>query len=153
MSSSKKYKYETATEIQQTDTENFNNRFRKNADYFSTGPSTSAAATKGRTALGQQNTNNKNNNNTMQRSSSNSSITTNNTSNSNNQFTQSGGGAGNGSDANGERRSNFSMLEASNVNEHRSSITTSSHFNKMGTQNATKPGDVKKIVIKNFKGN
>ncbi|KAI9579580.1 cullin-4A isoform X1 [Glossina fuscipes] len=151
MSSSKKYKYETATEIQQTDTENFNNRFRKNADYFSTGPSTSAAATKGRTALGQQNTNNKNNNNTMQRSSSNSSITTNNTSNSNNQFTQSGGGAGNGSDANGERRSNFSMLEASNVNEHRSSITTSSHFNKMGTQNATKPGDVKKIVIKNFK--
>uniref|UniRef100_A0A1A9Z5I4 Cullin-4A n=1 Tax=Glossina pallidipes TaxID=7398 RepID=A0A1A9Z5I4_GLOPL len=150
MSSSKKYKYETATEIQQTDTENFNNRFRKNADYFSTGPSTSAAATKGRTALGQQNTNNKNNNNTMQRSSSNSSITTNNTSNSNNQFTQSGG-AGNGSDANGERRSNFSMLEASNVNEHRSSITTSSHFNKMGTQNATKPGDVKKIVIKNFK--
>ncbi|KAL9914907.1 cullin 4 isoform 2-T5 [Glossina fuscipes fuscipes] len=123
----------------------------KNADYFSTGPSTSAAATKGRTALGQQNTNNKNNNNTMQRSSSNSSITTNNTSNSNNQFTQSGGGAGNGSDANGERRSNFSMLEASNVNEHRSSITTSSHFNKMGTQNATKPGDVKKIVIKNFK--
>uniref|UniRef100_A0A1A9V8H1 Cullin-4A n=1 Tax=Glossina austeni TaxID=7395 RepID=A0A1A9V8H1_GLOAU len=151
MSSSKKYKYETATEIQQTDTENFNNRFRKNADYFSTGPSTSAAATKGRTALGQQNTNNKNNNNTMQRSSSNSSITTNNTSNSNNQFTQSGGAAGNGSDANGERRSNFSMLETSNVNEHRSSITTSSHFNKMGTQNATKPGDVKKIVIKNFK--
>uniref|UniRef100_A0A1A9WMP9 Cullin-4A n=1 Tax=Glossina brevipalpis TaxID=37001 RepID=A0A1A9WMP9_9MUSC len=149
MSASKKYKYETATEIQQTDTENFNNRFRKNADYFSAGPSTSAAATKGRTALGQQNTNN-NNNNTMQRSSSNSSITANNTTNSNNQFTQSGG-AGNGSDANGERRSNFSMLEASNVSEHRSSITTSSHFNKMGSQNATKPGDVKKIVIKNFK--
>lgn len=134
MSASKKYKTsETATEIlHQQDTENINNRFRKSADFF--GPSTSAAAAAqsnpasgARIALGQQNTN------AMQRSGSNNNL-------------NSGG-------TNVERRANFSMLDTTtNLNDHRSSTTTSAFFNKMGANNASKPGDVKKIVIKNFKG-
>ncbi|XP_065367431.1 cullin-4A [Calliphora vicina] len=140
MSASKKYKSsETATEIlHQQDTENINNRFRKSADFF--GPSTSAAAAAqsnsasgvgGRIALGQQNTN------AMQRSGSNNNL-------------NSGGPGGIGT--NGERRANFSMLDTTaHLNDHRSSTTTSAFFNKMGTNNASKPGDVKKIVIKNFK--
>lgn len=150
MSASKKYKTsETATELlHQQDTENINNntnnRFRKSADFF--GPSTSAAAAAqsnqqlvqpnsglgGRIALGQQNIN------AMQRSGSNSNLNS-----------TSGGGGG----TNGERRANFSMLDTTaHLNDHRSSTTTSAFFNKMGTNNASKPGDVKKIVIKNFKG-
>lgn len=149
MSASKKYKTsETATELlHQQDTENINNntnnRFRKSADFF--GPSTSAAAAAqsnqqlvqpnsglgGRIALGQQNIN------AMQRSGSNSNLNS----------TSGGGGT------NGERRANFSMLDTTaHLNDHRSSTTTSAFFNKMGTNNASKPGDVKKIVIKNFKG-
>lgn len=65
--------------------------------------------------------------------------------------------------ANGERIPNFSKLDVNaHLREHRSSTTTSGYFNKMtntiggvtGCGNASnKPGDVKKIVIKNFKGN
>ncbi|XP_037953327.1 cullin-4A [Teleopsis dalmanni] len=51
---------------------------------------------------------------------------------------------------NGERRANFSMLETVQLGDQRST-TTSTYFNKLGSNNATKPGDVKKIVIKNFK--
>lgn len=141
MSASKKYKSETATEIlHQQDTENIGNCFRKSSDLF--GPSTSAAAAAasvsgggGRVALGQQNTN-------MQRSGSNTNVNS-----GNNGATSAALGT------NGERRANFSMLDATaHINDHRSATTTSAYFNKMGTNNATKPGDVKKIVIKNFKG-
>ncbi|XP_073810981.1 cullin 4 [Musca autumnalis] len=134
MSASKKYKSEIATEIlHQQDTENINNCFRKATDLF--GPSTSAAAAasssvgiSGRIALGQS-TN-------MQRSGSNTNINSSNN-----------GGIG----TNGERRANFSMLDTAHLNDHRSSTTTSAYFNKLGANNTSKPGDVKKIVIKNFK--
>ena len=165
MSASKKYKSsETATEIiHQQDTENINsNRFRKSADYF--GPSTSAAAAAaaaaaqtnqsgvgGRIALGQQNINNTNPN-AMQRSGSNTNLNSNYT-HSAGSGVGNGNGGGAGIGTNGERRANFSMLETTgHMNDHRSSTTTSAFFNKMGTNNASKPGDVKKIVIKNFKG-
>lgn len=137
MSASKKYKSEIATEIlHQQDTENINNCFRKATDLF--GPSTSAAAAaaasssssvSGRIALGQS-TN-------MQRSGNSSNVNSSNN-----------GAIG----TNGERRANFSMLDAAHINDHRSSTTTSAYFNKLGAHNTTKPGDVKKIVIKNFKG-
>ncbi|XP_005176013.1 cullin-4A [Musca domestica] len=136
MSASKKYKSEIATEIlHQQDTENINNCFRKATDLF--GPSTSAAAAaaassspsvSGRIALGQS-TN-------MQRSGNSSNVNSSNN-----------GAIG----TNGERRANFSMLDAAHINDHRSSTTTSAYFNKLGAHNTTKPGDVKKIVIKNFK--
>lgn len=83
----------------------------------------------GRIALGQ--------NINMQRSGSNSNINSGNN-----------GAVG----TNGERRANFSMLDATHITDHRSSTTTSAYFNKMGANNTSKPGDVKKIVIKNFKG-
>lgn len=64
--------------------------------------------------------------------------------------------------SNGERVPNFSKLDMSmHMGEHRSTTTTSGYFNKMNSTiggvtcslNASnKPGDVKKIVIKNFKG-
>lgn len=160
MSASKKYKSETATEVhRQQDTENLNaNRFRKSADYFAGsngGPSTSAAAASitavsaagGRIALIQQNTNSlatPTTTTTMQRTGSNTNL-----SNNNNSLCSSTGSA-NG----GERLANFSMLDSvSHINDHRSSTTTSAYFNNVGNNNASKPGDVKKIVIKNFKGN
>lgn len=157
MSASKKYKSsETATEIiHQQDSENINsNRFRKSADYF--GPSTSAAAAAaaqtnqsgvgGRIALGQQNIN------AMQRSGSSTNMNSNYTNPSGSSVGNGNGGATN-IGTNGERRANFSMLDTTgHMNDHRSSTTTSAFFNKMGTNNASKPGDVKKIVIKNFKG-
>lgn len=164
MSASKKHKSsETATDIlhPQQDTENINNtnnRFRKTADFF--GPSTSSAAAAaqsnpagsgaGRTALGQQNTNSSTSTGaTMQRSGSNTNVNSySNTAGGGND----GGGSG-GIGTNGERRANFSMLDTTaHLNDHRSSTTTSAFFNKMGANNASKPGDVKKIVIKNFKG-
>lgn len=64
--------------------------------------------------------------------------------------------------SNGERLPNFSKLDVNaHHSEHRSSTITSSYFNKMNSSmggvttsinNSNKPGDVKKIVIKNFKG-
>ncbi|XP_055919720.1 cullin-4A [Eupeodes corollae] len=48
--------------------------------------------------------------------------------------------------ANGERRPNFSMLNNAQVTENRSTF-----LNKASINNMSKPGDVKKIVIKNFK--
>ncbi|XP_017839867.1 cullin-4A [Drosophila busckii] len=54
---------------------------------------------------------------------------------------------------NGERLPNFSKIggAAHHGNEIRSTPTTSNLLNRMGAIHNTKPGDVKKIVIKNFK--
>ena len=129
MSAAKKYKLEL-----QADTENnLNNRLKRNEiNFFS--PSTSTGLTSGgaaqRSALGQN-------------MNSQSQLP----------FGNGSGGGGGGSSGDGDRRANFSMLDNSHLNEHRSSTTTSAYFNKMGVQNASKPGDVKKLVIKNFKGN
>jgi len=53
---------------------------------------------------------------------------------------------------NGERLPNFSKLGAHHGNDIRAASTTSNLLNRMGAIHNTKPGDVKKIVIKNFKG-
>ncbi|KAH8371223.1 hypothetical protein KR093_006682 [Drosophila rubida] len=55
------------------------------------------------------------------------------------------------STTNGERLPNFSKLGAHHGNDMRSASTTSNLLNRMGAIHNTKPGDVKKIVIKNFK--
>lgn len=53
---------------------------------------------------------------------------------------------------NGERLPNFSKLGSHHGSDIRSASTTSNLLNRMGAIHNTKPGDVKKIVIKNFKG-
>lgn len=53
---------------------------------------------------------------------------------------------------NGERLPNFSKLGPHHGSDIRSASTTSNLLNRMGAIHNTKPGDVKKIVIKNFKG-
>ncbi|XP_034111522.1 cullin-4A [Drosophila nasuta] len=55
------------------------------------------------------------------------------------------------STTNGERLPNFSKLGAHHGNDIRAASTTSNLLNRMGAIHNTKPGDVKKIVIKNFK--
>lgn len=52
---------------------------------------------------------------------------------------------------NGERLPNFSKL-GGHHGEIRTASTTSNLLNRMGAIHNSKPGDVKKIVIKNFKG-
>lgn len=120
------------TNDQLQDTENYtSNRLRKQGDSHFYSPSTSA-----RCALGQ---------NLNQPSATSTSQLPFNMNNSNSNY-------GIGNNTNGERRANFSMLDGGHMNDHRSATTTSAYFNKMGANNASKPGDVKKIVIKNFKG-
>ncbi|XP_028894290.2 cullin-4A [Zeugodacus cucurbitae] len=130
MSAAKKYKpLDTSDQLQ--DTENYtNNRLRKQGDSHFYSPSTSA-----RCALGQ---------NLNQPSATSTSQLPFNMNNSSNNY-------GIGNNTNGERLANFSMLDGAHMNDHRSATTTSAYFNKMGANNASKPGDVKKIVIKNFK--
>lgn len=53
---------------------------------------------------------------------------------------------------NGERLPNFSKLGSHHSNDIRAAPTTSNLLNRMGAIHNNKPGDVKKIVIKNFKG-
>lgn len=53
---------------------------------------------------------------------------------------------------NGERLPNFSKLGSHHNNDVRAASTTSNLLNRVGAIHNTKPGDVKKIVIKNFKG-
>jgi len=57
----------------------------------------------------------------------------------------------NSASTNGERLPNFSKLGGSHA-EIRTASTTSNLLNRMGAIHNSKPGDVKKIVIKNFKG-
>jgi len=57
----------------------------------------------------------------------------------------------NSASTNGERLPNFSKLGGSH-GEIRTASTTSNLLNRMGAIHNSKPGDVKKIVIKNFKG-
>ena len=140
MSSAKKYKFSASTELHADTENNLNNRLKRSQHNFFS-PSTSTGLTSGgaqRCALAQN-------------MNSQSQLP----------FGNGGGGkAGDGGDiaegdiahaGDGDRRANFSMLDNAHVSEHRSATTTSAYFNKMGVQNATKPGDVKKLVIKNFK--
>ncbi|KAH8336932.1 cullin-4A [Drosophila kikkawai] len=57
----------------------------------------------------------------------------------------------NSASTNGERLPNFSKLGGGHHGEIRAASTTSNLLNRMGAIHNSKPGDVKKIVIKNFK--